>query len=483
MNINFSNRFYFIVSILTLTTLFQACNKEPEKEEVIPEKSESILKDYVMATDTNFHFEVVHTVTGPDYDYHVLKMTSQQWLTPDLVDKTEWWHWVSIVVPRDTPFDTGLMWIGGGSTNTKMPENPDELILAAATQTNSIVAQVHNIPFQPLTFANDTFGERYEDAIISYGWRKFLEGGAKDEDAIWLARLPMTKAVKLAMDATSELVKTYYDINLTNYVVAGASKRGWTTWTTAAVDDRVVAIIPIVIDMLNLVPSFEHHWRNYGFWAPAVDDYVREGVMEWMGTPEFDRLLEITEPYSFVEDLNLPKLLINAAGDQFFQPDSWEFYWNDLKGEKHIQYVPNFGHDLSKSDALPNMISFYSSVINNQERPSYEWNIEDDLISFQADPENLPISVKIWTASNEKTRDFRVDVFGPNWKSTELESAANGRYSYQMKQPDNGYQAYFMEVTFAGKTPLKVTSGVEVLPRTYPFEDFIPEHVANTNSN
>jgi len=52
-----------------------------------------------------------------------------------------------------------------------------------------------------------------------------------------------------------------------------------------------------------------------------------------------------------------------------------------------------------------------------------------------------------------------------------------------MKQPDNGYQAYFMEVTFAGKTPLKVTSGVEVLPRTYPFEDFIPEHVANTNSN
>ena len=479
----FSNRLLSYASFFLIHFVFEACQKPNEDKAIPSEVSENILKDYVMAPDTNFHFEVVHTVTGPDYDYHVLKMTSQHWLTPDLVDKTEWWHWVSIVVPRDTPFETGMMWVGGGSTNTKMPESPDELILAAATQTNSIVAQVHNIPFQPLTFANDTFGERYEDAIISYGWRKFLEGGAKDEDAIWLARLPMTKAVKLAMDATSELVKTYYDINLNNYVVAGASKRAWTTWTTAAVDDRVVAIIPIVIDMLNLVPSFEHHWRNYGFWAPAVDDYVREGVMEWMGTPEFDRLLEITEPYSFVEDLNLPKLLINAAGDQFFQPDSWEFYWNDLKGEKHIQYVPNFGHDLSKSDALPNMISFYSSVINNQKRPSYEWTIEDDLISFQADPENLPISVKIWTASNEKIRDFRVDVFGPNWKSTELESAANGQYSYQMKQPENGYQAYFMEVTFAGKTPLKVTSGVEVLPRTYPFEDFIPEHVANTNSN
>lgn len=472
-----------IVFACLLPFIFFACETPKEGQITAPEKSESLLKDYVMTTDTAFRFEVVHTVTSKDYDYHVLKMTSQNWLTPDLVDQTTWWHWVSIVVPRNTKIETGLMWIGGGSTNTKMPEEPNELILAAATQTNSVVAQIHNVPFQPLTFANDTFGERTEDEIISFGWRKFLENGAKDEDAIWLARLPMTKSVKLAMDATSELVKTYYNLPLKNYVVGGASKRGWTTWTIAAVDDRVVAIVPIVIDLLNLVPSFEHHWKNYGFWAPAVNDYVREGVMDWMGTPEFDRMLEITEPYSFLDDLDMPKLLINAAGDQFFQPDSWEFYWNDLKGEKHIQYVPNFGHDLSKSDALPNMISFYSSVIHQTKRPKYEWSIDEDLITFQADSSNQPISVKIWTASNETARDFRVDVFGPNWTSTELESQSNGLYTYQMSQPENGYQAYFMEVTFVGETPLKVTSGVEVLPRTYPFEEYVPEQTVSSSRN
>ncbi|WP_425637830.1 PhoPQ-activated pathogenicity-related family protein [Algoriphagus yeomjeoni] len=473
----------FTCVYFSICLVFSSCQKPEEKilAEEIP--SENLLKDYVMAPDSAFKFEIVLTATGTDYDYHVLKMTSQNWLTSDLVDKTEWWHWVSIVVPRDTPFETGMMWIGGGSTNTNLPENPDELILTAALQTNSIVAQVHNIPFQPLTFANDPEGERYEDAIIAYGWRKFLEGGAKDEDAIWLARLPMTKAVKLAMDATSEVVKSLYDKNLNNYVVAGASKRGWTTWTTAAVDDRVVAIIPIVIDMLNLEPSFKHHWKNYGFWAPAVDNYVNEGVMEWMGTPEFDRLLAITEPYTFATEMELPKLLINAAGDQFFQPDSWEFYWNDLPGEKHIQYVPNFGHDIGDSDALPNMISFYSAVLNQNPRPKYEWKIEVDLISFQADPADKPISVKVWSAYNDKARDFRVDVFGPNWKATELESAADGNYEFKMTEPESGYRGYFMEVTFAGQAPMKVTSGVEVLPRSYPFDEFVPEHLEAVSSN
>jgi PhoPQ-activated pathogenicity-related protein len=462
--------FLFVVSLLF------SCQKTKDLQEA-ESRSSTLLKDYVHSPDSTFRFEIVHSVPGDQYDYHVLKMYSQHWLNPEVVDRTEWWHWVSIVVPKDFAYETGMLWIGGGSTNSKMPEKPNGLILEAATETNSVVAQIHNVPFQPIIFANDTFGERYEDEIISYGWRKFLEGGAKDEDAIWLARFPMTKAAKLAMDAVTEVVKNNYQKDLKYFMVGGASKRGWTTWTTAAVDERVVAIAPVVIDLLNLVPSFEHHWRNYGFWSPAVEDYVREGVMDWVGTPEFNRLMEITEPYSFRKGYTLPKLLINAAGDEFFQPDSWKFYWDSLPGEKHVMYVPNVGHDVGDSDAMDNLISFYHSILTNSQRPNYSWKIEGDQIKVKFDPNNKPEAIKLWSAFNPLARDFRIDVFGPNWTAEEIPVPDSGEVIVTMKTPESGYRGYFVELTYKGENPLKVTSGIDILPRTYPFEPFISTKV------
>ena len=45
----------------------------------------------------------------------------------------------------------------------------------------------------------------------------------------------------------------------------------------------------MVIDLLNVEPSFDHHWRAYGFWAPAVKDYEDMKIMRWMGTPAVPR--------------------------------------------------------------------------------------------------------------------------------------------------------------------------------------------------
>ena len=153
-----------------------------------------------------------------------------------------------------------MLVIGAGDNDGKIPQGPDQLSVKYAKATNSVVASLGMVPNQPLTFSGET-KPRWEDAIIAYTWDKYFTTG---EDR-WPLRMAMTKSAVAAMDAIQLIIEDMDGTRIEKFVVSGASKRGWTTWTTGEVDDRVEAIIPVVIDLLNLEPSFEHHWSAYGF--------------------------------------------------------------------------------------------------------------------------------------------------------------------------------------------------------------------------
>src|SRR5258708_7986874 len=133
-----------------------------------------------------------------------------------------------------------------------------------------VVAELRGVPNEPLLFTGET-KERTEDQIIAFPWVKYMKTG----DETWPLHIPMTKAAVRAMDTVTAFCPTPAGggVTVEKFVVAGGSKRGWTTWTTAAADKRVVAIVPMVIDMLNRVNSFEHHYRTYAFYAPAINAY------------------------------------------------------------------------------------------------------------------------------------------------------------------------------------------------------------------
>ena len=113
----------------------------------------------------------------------------------------------------------------------------------------------------------------------------------------------MTRAVSRAMDVVQKVSSN--NIMVDSFFVTGASKRGWTAWTSAIADDRVMGIAPVVIDMLNVYPSFKHHWRVYGDWSPAINDYIHHGIMDYMGSNEYKRLTEIVEPYSYLSLIHI----------------------------------------------------------------------------------------------------------------------------------------------------------------------------------
>ena len=433
------------------------------------------MKDYVTKADPAFRYEVAETFNGEGWTEHRVKMVSGTWLTKQEVNHPEWWHWVTIVVPNEVTETEALMVIGGGSTEDEKPQAANELLVQAAVGTKSIIAEISNIPFQPLNYVNDEKDDRFEDDLIAYGWRQYLEGGAKDEDVEWLAHIPMTRAVVRAMDVVQEISM---DLSkpVDSFVVAGASKRGWATWTTAIVDERVIAIIPVVIDMLNAESSFNHHWRCYGAWSPAINDYINEGIMDWTGSKEYARLLELVEPYSFIDQLTLPKFLINATGDEFFITDSWQFYWDDLVGDKYIQYVPNANHGLNGTYNLGSLVAFYNAVITESPIPKVDWSVSADSIYLEV-LSDVDYKVTKWEAVNENARDFRVPVIGRVWKDSELSKTSNNQYAIHFPAPEKGYKAGMLEIVFDSGTevPFTFTTGTVVTPNTYPFGPFKPD--------
>ena len=437
---------------------------------------ETALDRYVHAPDPSYHFQLVKTIPGAGYQAYVLRLTSQTWKPPILPDRSVWWHWLIVVRPDRVSYHTGFLYITGGSNEDKAPDRVNASIRDMALDTHSVVAELRMVPNQPINFPDARKRDLVEDQFIAYTWDKFLRTG----NDLWPARLPMTKSAVRAMDAVQQFMdsKAGGDIRVERFVVAGASKRGWTTWTTAAVDHRVAAIVPLVIDALNVGKSFEHHYRAYGFYSPAVKDYEDLGIMRWTGTPQFRKLMQIEDPYSYRRRFTMPKYIINAAGDQYFLPDSSQFYFDGLPGEKHLRYIPNTDHSLDHTDVWQGVMAFYDMVLRQQARPEFTWKFEEDG-SIRVTPGNIkPMEVKLWQATNPEHRDFRLAAIGPAYHATALQAQPDGSYVARVKRPRKGWTAYFVELTFAtgGKDPIKFTTGVRVMPDTLPFP--APKHSA-----
>lgn len=274
------------------------------------------------------------------------------------------------------------------------------------------------------------------------------------------------------MDATQAAVKAAGFSAIEHFVVAGASKRGWTTWLTAAVDPRVVALAPVVIDVVNVQPSMQNHHAAYGFWSASLNDYESQGLAKFFNNPLAGILFSLVDPYAYRARLTMPKCIINATGDQYFTPDSSKFYFDDLKGEKLLYYVPNADHSLDGSDALDTLIAFHASVIGGLARPKVKWSLDEDG-AWRVSSDPPPQRVTLWHAVNDKSRDFRVATIGKAFTSQDLRPDANGEFVGQAPKPAQGYAAYLVQLEFdiGAPTPLRVSTPVHILPETLPFAD------------
>ncbi len=423
------------------------------------------LKNYVNAPSTYDWEQLGAPIPGANetpYLYYVLRMTSQTWRSEEDVNLPEWSHWMEVYVPftnQGAVADlnaTSLLFIRGGNNASNPPNHPDGTLSKIATDTQSVVTVLRIVPNQDVIFSDET-QPREEDEIIAYTLDKYLANIGADGNETWPVLLPMVKSAVRAMDTVQAFIQTLDPLQtIDDFVVSGESKRGWTTWLTAAVDDRVRGIMPGVFDNLNQAAQMVNHYAVLGKFSEQVHDYTDLQIFERILTPEAQLLGQIVDPYTYLRNGrfdDMPKLILNSAGDEFFVPDSSRFYFQDLPGEQnYLRYIPNTGHGLDNR-AVSSRKTFYNAILNDLPLPQYSWTVEQDG-SIHVQTQTEPTQVILWQKINSIRRDFRngytSQIF---WFPTTLVDQGGGTYVGNVNTPPTGATAYLIELTFPNTVP------------------------------
>ncbi len=402
-------------------------------ESLKPQGDPRALQNYVDAKDDSFSWNLLgqHELPQDLGTAYNVELTSQTW------QGIKWKHLLVIFEPTKlTHPEHCLLFITGGRTDSKIRDG--DLLAGAklAGTTGSYCAYLLQVPNQPL------MGDKFEDDLISETFLKYLESG----DETWPLLFPMTKSAVKAMDAIQEITTKYRDVSVKKFVVTGGSKRGWTTWLTGVVDQRVAGIAPIVIDTLNLQPQMKHQIEIWGKYSEQIEDYTRKGLVKVMQEQPEVPLWRWVDPYTYRKQLKLPKLLINGTNDRYWVVDALNIYWDGLVGDKYILYVPNAGHGLGdgKEFALTTLAAFVKHLATDTAMPQLKWEHAKQngqlQLTVSATPE--PRGVRLWSATSDDG-DFR-EV---KWNSTPMKQ--NGKsYQGQVPMPTQGNAALYGEVQF-----------------------------------
>jgi len=390
------------------------------------------LEEYVKRDDPAFAWEVTDRQDVGGGQVSRIKLTSQKW--QDIV----WQHRMEIYELPDVKHpDTVLLFVTGGSTQSKPKPEDDATGLALAKTCGARVAVLHQVPNQPL------LGGKTEDTLIAETFARYLD--TKDDS--WPLLFPMVKSAVRAMDAVQAWAKKNDRPDVTKFVVSGASKRGWTTWLTGAVDPRVIAIAPMVIDTLNMKAQRAHSLEVWGKFSEQIGDYTSRGLTEKYDEPDGERLWKMVDPYTYRDRLVLPKLLINGTNDRYWTLDALNIYWDDLKGPKHVVYLPNAGHNLAvhRDYAINGVGAILRHAVAKRPLPEVSWKHEDDSdgdLLLNVTVKAAPKSAKVWVARSD-TRDFRESV----WESAPL-AVREPALRAEIARPEKGFIALFGDLEY-----------------------------------
>lgn len=395
------------------------------------------LQKYLSKPEAAFEWQLKNKIDSePSGDrIYDLQFVSQIW------QENKWQHQLQVYLPAGVaPNSTMFLWVTGGSARAEYVFFGMEL----ARKMKAPVAFLYHIPNQPLLDGN-----LREDDLIAETFVRYLN--TKDEN--WPLLFPMVKSVVKAMDVLQAFGRKELAKPIDKFIVAGASKRGWTTWLTAAVDQRIVAIAPVVIDTLNMRAQMPRQLEAFGAYSSRLTPYSSRGLLPIPETPEGQRLLSMVDPWAYRDRLTMPKLIINGTNDFYWATDALNLYWDGIPSDKWVLYVPNAGHNLRRQDRPPpnqlndlinGLAAFSRHQISGTSMPKLSWKHENvnGKLRLTIAATQAPLGARLWVAETP-TRDFRT----AKWSAQEM-SLSDGKIVGEVTAPDKGHVAFFGEVDY-----------------------------------
>jgi PhoPQ-activated pathogenicity-related protein len=452
--------------LLTLRILFVALLSSG----LLAAKAEAgALKTYVEEPDASYGWTVRSKGKVLGTPYVELILTSQTWKTGD------WKHLLTIIKPLTTAanVDHALLLIDGGSWRPEFedPNSPTEFpdytaeLVSIANALGTPVAVLKQVPNQPL------FDDLIEDRLIAHTFEQFMQTG----DVTWPALFPMVKSAVRGMDAIQAYTAKAWNIELETFTVTGASKRGWTAWLTAAVDERVTAIAPIVIDILNMEEQIAHQVEVWGETSPEIAPYTELGLFEQFDTRRGQRLLKLIDPYSYRRLLGVPKLIVVGTNDAFWPVDAVNLYRRGLPGQTELLYVPGAGHGvpdpLNIARIGAGLNALHAAALGRIDLAHLDWRyrLDGDQIELEVEASRRAVTATLFV-SRSPTRDFReatweeVGIDQLPWEAG-FQLPFQNELEFHVDVPRQGYVALFAELVFedVNLVPYALATPIQVI--------------------
>jgi PhoPQ-activated pathogenicity-related protein len=434
-------------AVLSAATCAVASSQQPSGE------PEHALAAYVAKPDLSFAWRFKRRYSHPHAEIIELTLASQAW------QGQLWQHQLLLVRPERVADERhGVLIVGGGrwrdddeavaaDTDVPLPED-GELFVAIARLLRAPVVVVGQVPYQPL------FGLT-EDRLIAHTFERYLTTG----DPEWPLLLPMVKSVVRALDASSAASETEWGAPLERFTVLGGSKRGWTTWLTAAVDERVTAVAPIVIDALNMERHFPHQAEAWGAPSEEIRPYTELGLDRILGSADGAALRQIVDPFSYRAQLGQPKLVILATNDEYFPVDSANLYFDELREPKYLLYLPNEPHSIRHYEPVVRSLrALHVAAGGGEPLPRLEWEHRagEAALTLCVRSEPAARSVRVWRAISDD-RDLR----DAEWR--EVAQSRRTPVRFVLPAPAEGYLAFVGEAEYgAGLRAFALSTSVAV---------------------